>query len=54
MSIYSKAICDVYAGDKNLILVDGDHNSNRPVFMYISAAIFLTNALMVFYLIKIF
>ena len=26
ISIYSKAICDVYAGDKNLILVKGNHD----------------------------
>ncbi len=44
---HSKSICDVYAGDKNLILVEGDHNSNRPYFMYASAAIFLTNTLQI-------
>jgi len=30
-----------YAGDKNLVLVEGDHNSPRPRFLYDSAAIFL-------------
>lgn len=44
---HSKNICDLYAGDKNLIMVDGDHNSNRPYFLYTSAAIFLTNTLQV-------
>ena len=44
---YSKKICDVYGGDKNLILVEGDHNSNRPAFMFTSAGIFLSNVLQV-------
>ena len=38
---HSEAIHDVYAGDKNIIIVDGDHNSPRPQFMFHSACIFL-------------
>ena len=36
-----------YAGDKNLVLVEGDHNSPRPRFLFDSAAIFLQNYLQV-------
>ena len=35
------ALHSKYAGDKNLVLVEGDHNSPRPRFLYDSAAIFL-------------
>ena len=38
---HSKALYSVYGGDKNLILVEGDHNSARPSFMFDSVAIFL-------------
>lgn len=38
---HSSQIHGKYAGDKNLILVEGDHNSPRPQFMFDSAAIFL-------------
>ena len=38
---HSQRIHDRYAGDKNIIIVDGDHNSPRPRFMYDSACIFL-------------
>jgi hypothetical protein len=38
---HSSQIHAKYAGDKNLILVEGDHNSPRPQFMFDSAAIFL-------------
>lgn len=34
-----------YAGDKNLLLVDGDHNSPRPKFLLDSASIFLQSCL---------
>jgi len=34
-----------YAGDKNLVLVDGDHNSPRPRFLFDSAFIFLQTCL---------
>jgi len=43
---HSENICEVYGGDHNLVKVDGDHNSNRPYFLFQSASIFLTNALM--------
>jgi len=36
-----------YAGDKNIIKVDGDHNTPRPQFFQDSAGIFLTQALQV-------
>ncbi|GMI18787.1 hypothetical protein TrLO_g13321 [Triparma laevis f. longispina] len=38
---HSEAIHKAYAGDKNIIIVDGDHNSPRPQFMFDSACIFL-------------
>ena len=34
-----------YAGDKNMIKFDGDHNSPRPEFFYNSATIFFFNTL---------
>ena len=42
---HSVRLCERYGGDKNLILVKGDHNSQRPVFLYDSVSIFLINAL---------
>lgn len=44
---HSEAIVARYGGDKNLILVEGDHNSNRPRFMSDSVAIFLMTTLQV-------
>jgi len=38
---HSRAIHAKYAGDKNLVMVEGDHNSPRPRFLFDSAAIFL-------------
>eukprot|EP00985_Skeletonema_marinoi_P010083 scaffold4755_cov130-Skeletonema_marinoi.AAC.2 len=38
---------DVYAGDANMIVVDGDHNSNRPRFMFDSVSIFLQACLQI-------
>ncbi|GMI34143.1 hypothetical protein TeGR_g14857 [Tetraparma gracilis] len=38
---HSENIHNAYAGDKNIIIVDGDHNSPRPQFMFHSACIFL-------------
>lgn len=43
----SEAIYDRYGGDKNLIIVDGDHNTARPRFLYDSVGIFLTQTLQV-------
>jgi len=38
---HSETLHAKYAGDKNLVLVEGDHNSPRPRFLFDSAAIFL-------------
>lgn len=46
-TLNSKQICDAYAGDKNFITVEGDHNSPRPGFLFDSVYIFLQNALRV-------
>jgi hypothetical protein len=43
----SEAIHAKYGGDKNLVLVEGDHNSPRPRFLYDSIGIFLTQTLQV-------
>lgn len=43
----SKQICEAYAGDKNYITVNGDHNSPRPSFLFDSVYIFLQNYLQV-------
>ncbi|KAJ8603024.1 hypothetical protein CTAYLR_001575 [Chrysophaeum taylorii] len=40
-SHHSSMLHEKYAGDKNLVLVEGDHNSPRPRFLFDSAAIFL-------------
>ena len=42
---HSQRIHDVYGGDKNLIVVEGDHNSMRPRFMFDSVSIFLQQTL---------
>jgi len=34
-------ICDKYAGDKNILLVEGNHNSRRPGYFLDSVSIFL-------------
>jgi hypothetical protein len=44
---HAKILHDIYPGDKNLISVDGDHNSVRPRFFKDSAAIFFYNTLQV-------
>jgi pimeloyl-ACP methyl ester carboxylesterase len=44
---HSEQIHQVYAGDKNLIIVEGDHNSPRPKFMFDSASIFLQTCLQI-------
>ena len=44
---HSQRLCERYGGDKNLIIVKGDHNSVRPAFLYDSVSIFLINALRV-------
>jgi hypothetical protein len=44
---HAKQLNDVYQGDKNLISIEGDHNSIRPRFFKDSAAIFFYNTLRV-------
>ena len=43
---HSKQIFDEYAGDKNLIKFEGDHNDVRPGFFMDSATIFLKQCLL--------
>lgn len=40
-------ICDAYAGDKNLILVEGNHNSRRPAYLMDSVSIYFYSRLCV-------
>ncbi|XP_021902117.1 uncharacterized protein LOC110817760 [Carica papaya] len=42
---HSDLIFKSYAGDKNIIKFDGDHNSSRPQFYYDSVSIFFFNIL---------
>lgn len=44
---HSEQIYARYAGDKNLIVVEGDHNSPRPKFMFDSVSIFLQTCLQI-------
>lgn len=44
---HSEQLHEAYAGDKNLVLFDGDHNSARPEFLFDSAVIFLRQTLCV-------
>eukprot|EP00010_Vexillifera_abyssalis_P002937 CAMPEP_0201553108 /NCGR_PEP_ID=MMETSP0173_2-20130828/19451_1 /ASSEMBLY_ACC=CAM_ASM_000268 /TAXON_ID=218659 /ORGANISM="Vexillifera sp., Strain DIVA3 564/2" /LENGTH=242 /DNA_ID=CAMNT_0047963723 /DNA_START=415 /DNA_END=1140 /DNA_ORIENTATION=- len=44
---HSQDMMKKYAGDKNLLLVEGDHNSQRPQFFIDSVSIFLNNHLLV-------
>ncbi|CAH0513279.1 unnamed protein product [Peronospora belbahrii] len=44
---HSDQIFAAYGGDKNLVKVNGDHNSSRPQFLLDSAAIFLQTSLQV-------
>ena len=44
---HSQSIHAKYSGDKNLVLVEGDHNSPRPRFLFDSAAIFFQTYLQV-------
>ncbi|KAL6046202.1 Alpha/beta hydrolase, related [Balamuthia mandrillaris] len=43
---HSNELYAKYAGDKNLILVEGDHNSARPRFFFDSVTIFFHNMLL--------
>jgi pimeloyl-ACP methyl ester carboxylesterase len=42
---HSEALREVYAGDSNLRCFDGDHNSDRPEFIMISATAFLVDTI---------
>ena len=42
---HCKDLYEVYAGEKNVTYVDGDHNSQRPNFFLDSVAIFFYNSL---------
>ncbi|WJX27953.1 hypothetical protein P8452_16726 [Trifolium repens] len=42
---HSDLISESYAGDKNIIKFDGDHNSSRPQYFYDSVSIFFYNVL---------
>lgn len=42
---HSEKLYETYAGDKNMIRFEGDHNSARPDFMYDSVCIFFYNVL---------
>ncbi|KAK9805218.1 hypothetical protein WJX72_006872 [[Myrmecia] bisecta] len=42
---HSERLHKAYAGDKNLITFEGDHNSMRPQFFYNSVLIFMHNVL---------
>lgn len=44
---HAKQLYDAYAGDKNMVMVDGDHNSARPRFLLDSIAIFFIQTLQV-------
>lgn len=44
---HSRRIYERYGGDKNLVEVEGDHNTPRPRYLYDSIAIFLQNVLQV-------
>jgi pimeloyl-ACP methyl ester carboxylesterase len=43
---HARELYERYAGDKNISIVDGDHNSIRPKFLLDSIAIFFYNTLM--------
>ena len=42
---HSQDVHDRFAGDKNIIIFDGDHNSARPRFFYDSVGVFLHNTM---------
>jgi hypothetical protein len=44
---HSLMLHDLHAGDANMIVVDGDHNSTRPRFMFDSVSIFLQACLQI-------
>jgi fermentation-respiration switch protein FrsA (DUF1100 family) len=44
---HSRKLYDKYPGDKNIIAVEGDHNSERPEFFFDSLTIFFKNHLLI-------
>jgi hypothetical protein len=42
---HGESMYKLYGGDKNILRVEGDHNSERPRFLYDSVAIFFLNTL---------
>lgn len=42
---HAQNLCKYYAGDKNIVIVDGDHNDERPEFLMNSVSIFFYNCL---------
>ena len=44
---HTQELFDMYAGDKNIVFSDGDHNSSRPKFLHDSISIFFLNTLQV-------
>ena len=44
---HSQELHAQYAGDKNLVMVDGDHNSQRPTFLIDSVGFFLETCLQI-------
>jgi len=42
---HAQDICDKYAGDKNMVLVEGEHNTCRPAYFHDSVSIFFYNRL---------
>ncbi|GFR51828.1 hypothetical protein Agub_g14291 [Astrephomene gubernaculifera] len=49
---HAEALHAAYAGDKNLIRFEGDHNSRRPQFFYNSVSIFWHNTLQLEHLLE--
>lgn len=44
---HSQKIFDKYGGDKNIMIVEGDHNTPRPIYIYDAISIFLQSVLQV-------
>jgi fermentation-respiration switch protein FrsA (DUF1100 family) len=44
---HSALLHEKYAGDKNLVIVEGDHNTARPKYVYDAIAVFLQHVLQV-------
>lgn len=42
---HGEKLFEKYAGDKNLVKLEGDHNSQRPDFFFDSVSIFFYNTL---------